>query len=162
MGLFESVYTSLLGVFALVGLVYVARWIFSRSWHWVFIALALIVILSGVTSSLKMAMGQPAQDLRIITELLATGGLILSVRALRGLRSMRQNQWVQYGAPAFAVIFIAMIWSEQIGHVVRGDYSLTQAIEHSASAPTTAPVTSSIHGIDCKDIPEMYRQGNCH
>lgn len=160
----EFIHNVVVGGFALYGAVLLGRWVIARPWHWAAKFVVLVFVAGSVASMESLVLGAPANDLRIFTELLGSAGAIIACSQLLANRSARRNRWIQFGAPAALLIFLAWTWREQIGQLRDGtlfDPVAVHAPAHASAAPpapTAAPALRLDKSPLCADPGLSSRQ----
>ncbi len=131
----ESLYNVLFFALAVIGAGRFGLWLMGRHWHWVAKAIVLLIVTSVIWGFLQQMGGGPQKtDLRIVTEILASAGVIFSLEYL--FHHVR-NGWGRCALVALGGVFLFVTWSDTLD---RGMGTLPPAI--SKVPPAFTPVTS--------------------
>ena len=139
----ESVYNWILFVLAVWGAVRFGQWIFGRAWAWWWKATALIITAAAIGGLAGQISAGAKGDLRIVTELLATAGLVYA-----GEWTFRHvhDLWGRTLIVLAALVFLFITWRETIDRMM-GSGVPTPAVVFSGitveSLTPTAPTRKS-------------------
>ena len=148
----ETFYSLSIFVFALIGAGRLALWVVGRGWHWVVKAILLLVVVSVMWGFLgQLTSGSPKTDLRIMTEILASAGVIFS---LEYLFPRVRNNWGRVGLAALAGIFLFLTWSDTLDRGVGSVSNINRQI-------VTSPPSGTSHQFGSAPLPEKTQAQSC-
>lgn len=158
----ESIYNGLLFALAFWGALRAGIWIANRGgWAWYWKVLAGVVIAATIGGFAQQIGGGPKSDLRIVTEVLASAGVIFALEF--SFRHVVDNRWRAVFV-AVAGVFLFVTWTESVDRAMGTVKAATPVVisapsTAAPSAPATTP-TRSPSGVDpmCYNANTTYEQ----
>lgn len=138
---FEGVYLVMLLGFAIVGALRGGAWIVRRNWNVFLKAILFILIGVAILGFVRRLGGGPKDDLRILTEILATAGLFFALEWL--FRHIRADV-ARFCFVATALIFMVVTWGDTLQRVFA--VASSPAPVASMSARSAVPVVQTQPG----------------
>lgn len=133
---FESVYLVMLFSFAIFGAVRGGAWIVGRTWNMILKAVLFVLIGGAILGFVRQLGGGPKNDLRILTEILATAGLFFTLEFL--FRHVRAPV-ARFCFVATALVFVALTWGDTL-------QSVLGVASNAVISPPVASVRSAVPG----------------
>lgn len=110
-------YHLFLFLLAMIGALRAGIWVINGNrWRWYWKAVGLLILVFATFGFLNQVYAGSSNDLRILTEILATGGTVFLLEW--GFRRVR-NQWWRSGFVLAAMVCLFLIWIESIDRLTQ-------------------------------------------
>lgn len=162
--MFESIFNFVLFVLAIVGAVRFGNWVYGRAWRWWWKAIMFLVTASAIVGFIDQIGGGQASDLRIITQIMATAGVIFV-----GEWALRHNHnfWSRAGVVVASCVVIFIMWSGTVNRLMNNGslvaIPIAPIVTHISPIPVPTPASAIDWSVFCAQTDLSYetRQTYC-